>query len=102
MPDLIPVRAGFPGGRPLATTSVITIRHFPGDASARNAVQQAGLAWCDAPGTFTGTGPWLAWRSPQEAIAIGVEPARLRPLLAALAPGRNAGAAAADLSEAIG
>jgi sarcosine oxidase gamma subunit len=102
MPDLIPVRPGCPGGRLLAATSAITIRHFPGDASARHAVQQAGLAWCETPGTFTGTGPWLAWRSPQEAIAIGCEPARLRTLLAALAPGRNAGAAAVDISEAIG
>lgn len=101
MPELIPLRPGFPGVRLLASTSAITIRHFPGDASARTAVQQAGLAWCDTPGTFAGTGPWLAWRSPQETIAIGFEPARLRPLLAELAPGRHAGAAAADISEAI-
>lgn len=102
MPEPMPARRGLPGFRLLAGTSAITIRHFPGDPAARDAVQQAGLAWCDTPGTFTGTGPWLAWRSPQETIAIGVEPARLSGVLQALAPGRHAGAAAADISEAMG
>jgi sarcosine oxidase gamma subunit len=102
MPDLIPVRAGLPGCRLLAGTSAITIRHFAGDPTAREAVQQAGLAWCDTPGQLAGTGPWLAWRSPQEAIAIGFDPGPLRSVLAALAPGRHAGAAAADWSEALG
>lgn len=102
MPDLIPERAGLPGYRLPAATSAITIRHFAGDPAARDAVQQAGLAWCDTPGELAGAGPWLAWRSPQETIAIGFDPAPLRAVLAALAPGRHAGAAAADVSEAVG
>lgn len=102
MPDVIPARAGLPGARLLAATSAITIRHFPDDASARETVQQAGLPWCDTPGRLAGTGPWLAWRSPQETVAIGLHAAPLRLVLQALAPGRHPGAAAADLSEALG
>jgi len=90
------------GWRVVSDVAAIAIRHFPGDTSACDAVRQVGLGWADLPGELIGTDPWLAWRSPQESIAFGLERERLQPLLERLAPGRSDSAVAMDLSDALG
>lgn len=102
MAELIAAEPHLPGCRVVDSFSAVAIRHFPGDTSARDAVHQLGLAWSEAPGTLTGSDPWLAWRSPRETIAFGLERARSQELLERLAPGRSAGAMTIDVTEALG
>lgn len=102
MADREPADSRLPGSRVVSGCAVVTIRHFPGDTSARDAVRQLGLAWPGDPGELTGSDPWLAWRSPQESIAFGLERDRPQRLLERLAPGRSESAVAIDLSEALG
>ena len=101
MADLIVAQAGLPGCRAVQRCTAITIRHADGDASAREAVQQQGLTWPEQPGSLTGADPWLAWRSPSEIIALGLQTQRLTPLLEVLAAGRSESALAAGISEAL-
>jgi sarcosine oxidase gamma subunit len=101
MADPIGARDGLPGSRTLTQPTVLTIRHFPGDTSARDAVQQLGLPWSETPCRLTGSDPWLVWRSPQETIAIECEGGRLLQLLDLLTAGTSATAMAADHSEAV-
>ena len=102
MADAIAAKPRLAGWRVVSEFAAVAIRHFPGDTSASDAVRQIGLAWSDAPGELIGTDPWLAWRSPQESIAFGLERERLQPLLERLAPGRSDSAVAMDLSDALG
>jgi hypothetical protein len=101
MADLIIADSGRPGYRQLTAVSVVTIRHFAGDNSARDAAQAQGLNWSAVPGSLTGHDPYLAWRSPQETLALGLQPQPLRAVLDALAPGRSETALAVDLSESL-
>ncbi len=101
MVESLPVRDALPGFRRLSGLTVITLRHLEGDTSARAAAQAQGLPWCEAPGELAGSGPWLAWRSPRETIALGFESTLLPTLLQALAPGRSESAVAVDLSQAL-
>lgn len=101
MVELIQATSGHPGCRQLTGITTMTIRHFAGDISARDAVQAQGMTWSDAPGTLTGRDPYLAWRSPQESLALGHPTETLRALLQALAPGRSDSAVALDLSESL-
>jgi len=102
MAESIAVKPQLPGWRIVCEFAAVTIRHFPGDTCARDAAQQLGLAWSDAPGRLTGADPWLAWRSPQETIAFGLGRGRPQRLLELLAPGRSESAVAMDLSESLG
>lgn len=102
MADAIAAKPRLAGWRVVSEFAAVAIRHFPGDTSASDAVRQIGLAWSDAPGELIGTDPWLAWRSPQETIAIGLERGQLRSLMERLAPGRSDSAVAMDLSDALG
>jgi sarcosine oxidase gamma subunit len=101
MVELIPSQGGLPGCRRVRGLTAITIRHFPGDASAAEAVRTQGLVWSNLPGELSGSEPWLAWRSPNETIALGFTAAPIQAVLAALAPGRSASAMAANLSDAL-
>ncbi len=101
MADLIQAEAGAPGCRQLSGISVATIRHFGGDSSAREAVQAQGLEWSEVPGSLTGHDPWLAWRNPQETLALSLHPQALHSVRDALAPGRSETAVAIDLSESL-
>lgn len=101
MVESLPVRDALPGFVRLSGLTVITLRHLAGDTSARAAVQDQGLPWCEAPGELTGSGPWLAWRSPRETLALGFDATLLPALLQALAPGRSESAVAVDLSQAL-
>lgn len=101
MADLIAAPVGFPACRAVDRCTALTIRHAAGDQSAREAVHRLGLTWPDAPGTLTGADPWLAWRSPSEVIALGIETQRLTSLFDLLSPGRSESALAADIAEAL-
>lgn len=101
MADLIDAKAGQPGCRQLSGFTAVTIRYFAGDRSACQAVQAQGLIWPNAPGALTGHDPWLAWRSPQETLALGFQSSQLHALLHALAPGRSETAMAVDVSQAL-
>lgn len=101
MADLIDAKAGQPGCRQLSGFTALTIRHFAGDSSARQAVQAQGLIWPNLPGALAGHDPWLAWRSPRETLALGYQSAPLHALLDALAPGRSETAMAVDVSQAL-
>ena len=101
MAELIKAESGAPGWRQLSGVTALTIRHFAGDSSARDAVQAQGLNWSEVPGSLSGHGPYLAWRSPQETLTLGLQSEPLQALLAALAPGRSETAIAVDLSESL-
>jgi hypothetical protein len=101
MADLIDAKAGQPGCRQLSGFTAVTIRYFTGDRSASEAAQAQGLIWPGVPGALTSHDPWLAWRSPQETLALGFRSAALRALLHALAPGRSETALAVDVSQAL-
>ena len=104
MADLIDAKAGQPGCRQLSGFTAVTIRYFAGDRSASEAVQAQGLIWPNVPGELSGHDPWLAWRSPQETLALGFQSDALNALhalLQALAPGRSESALAVDVSQAL-
>lgn len=101
MVESLPARDALPGFVRLSGLTVITLRHLEGDTSARTAVQAQGLPWCAAPGELAGSGPWLAWRSPRETLALGSDGTLLPALLQALAPGHSDSAVAIDLSQAL-
>lgn len=101
MADLIDAKAGLPGCRQLSGFTALTIRHFAGDRSASEAVLAQGLIWPNEPGALAGQDPWLAWRSPQEIMALGFQSAPLHALLHVLAPGRSETAMAVDVSQAF-
>ena len=101
MVDLIQAASGAPGCRQLDGLTALTIRHFAGDSSAREAVQAQGLDWSEVPLSLTGCDPYLAWRAPQETLALGLQSAPLKALLTTLAPGRSEAAVAIDLSESL-
>ncbi|MEO7939864.1 MAG: hypothetical protein ABIR55_14660 [Burkholderiaceae bacterium] len=101
MVDGINAEPGRPGCRLLTGVCAVTVRHFPGDTRAQEALQAADLAWPQGPGQLTGDDPWLAWRSPQEMLLIGLRHAPVHAVLQSLAPGRSDSAVALDLSEAL-
>jgi sarcosine oxidase gamma subunit len=101
MAELICTTSGHPGYRQLTGITAVTVRHFAGDNSAHDAVLAQGMAWSDTAGMLTGQDPYLAWRSPQERIALGQQAQPLHALLASLAPGRSDTAVALDVSEAL-
>ena len=101
MDELIASQGGLPGCRRLRGLTAITIRHFPGDTRAAEAVRAAGLEWSNVPGDLVGKDPWLAWRSPQETMALGFTAEPLSAVLAALTPGQSDSAMAARLSDAL-
>ncbi|MBC7703449.1 MAG: hypothetical protein H7274_05830 [Rhodoferax sp.] len=101
MDDILSATSSRPGVRLMTGVSALTLRHFPGDTSVRDAAQAAGLVWPDQPGQVTGDDPWMAWRNPQETLAIGLRRAPLQAVLQSLAPGRSDTAVAFDLSEAL-
>lgn len=101
MVDCINAEPGRPGSRLLTGVSLVTVRHFPGDTHAQHAVQAAGLAWPQGPGQLTGEDPWMAWRSPQEMLLIGLRQEPVHAVLQSLAPGRSDSAVALDLSDAL-
>jgi hypothetical protein len=90
-----------PGVRPVHGLTVITIRHFPGDTHAAEAIRAQGLVWPNGPGELIGHEPWLAWRSPNETIALAFAAQPLAAVLAALAPGQSDSAMAANLTDAL-
>lgn len=90
-----------PQWRELSGISAITIRHFTADTDARAALKACHFAWPDRPGEFNGTDPLVAWRGPQELIALGLDGTYLRLLLTELAPGKFDTALAVDMSEAL-
>lgn len=101
MAEPIEAKAGQPGCRQLSGFTAVTIRYFADDRSASEAVQAQGLIWPSVPGELSGHDPWLAWRSPQETLALGFQSAALPALLHALAPGRSETALAVDVSQAL-
>lgn len=101
MADLIASREGVPGCRRVRGLTALTIRHFAGDTQAADAVRAQGLAWSNVPGDVTGNDPWLAWRGPQETMALGSSEKQLDAIRDALAPGKCESAMAADLSDAL-
>lgn len=101
MGERMDAAAGRPGYRLLSDIGAVTIHHFPGDTSAKDAAQAAGLAWPDSSGLMTGNDPWMAWRNPQEVLLTGQRRPPLQAVLQALAPGRSASAVALDLSESL-
>jgi hypothetical protein len=101
MPELINTKPGHPGCRQLTGFTAVTIRHLEGDSSAREAVQALGMSWSERPGSLTGRDPYMAWRGPQETLALGFQSEPLYALMNALAPGRSESAVAVDLSESL-
>ena len=101
MADMIIAESGQPGCRQITGVTAVMIRHFPGDTSARDAVQAQAMTWSNMAGALTGQDPYLAWRGPQEMIALGLQSEPLHTLLHSLAPGRSDSAIAVDLSEAL-
>jgi sarcosine oxidase gamma subunit len=99
--ELISAPPGGPGCRLLERFEALTIRHFPGDVSARAAVEATGLPWSDVPGRLLGDDPYLAWCAPQELLAAGLHASPLRSLREALKPGRSDTAMAVDISDAM-
>jgi hypothetical protein len=99
--ELIASRSGVPGCRRIHGLTAVVIRHLPGDSSTAQAVRDAGLSWSTVPGDLTGDGPWLAWRGPQEKLALGFPDEKLIALKASLAPGQCEAAMAADVSDAL-
>lgn len=83
--------------------AVATIRVFKGGepALAAAAGDALGAAWPQRHGEWTGTGPWLLWRSPQERLALACTREQLGALLSALRPGASESGCALDLSEAV-
>lgn len=95
----------FDGGAPFAWRrlgglTVVSLRWFGDDAGVRQSAQALGLAWPQAPCTFAGADPVIAWRSPQEAVGLGMHGTPLRALVDEWTPGRHALAAAFDRSDA--
>lgn len=91
-----------PSWKVLADMGVASLRQLGEGDAAQAAARELGLPWPARPLQVAGTEPcWLAWRGPQETIALARERKDLRPLLEALAPGRDALALAIDLSEAL-
>ncbi len=101
MAEFIKADSSAPGCRQLSGVTALTIRHFAGDSSARAAVLAQGLNWPELALSVSGQDPYLAWRSPQETLALGLRGEPLHALLAALAPGRSETAVAIDLSESL-
>jgi sarcosine oxidase gamma subunit len=104
--DELPIAApGRPGCREVAGLYIATVRHFPGDTTAAPALAAAGLPGLPPPRTLASAdaqaGPWLAWRGPQESLALSLDAAPLQALLRALEPGRSQPAMAAELSDAL-
>jgi sarcosine oxidase gamma subunit len=90
-----------PGVRRVHGLTVITVRHFPGDTRAAEAIRAQGLVRPNSPDELIGNDPWLAWRSPNETIALAFAAQPLAAVLAALAPGQSESAMAANLSDAL-
>jgi hypothetical protein len=90
-----------PSVRRLRGLTAMALRHSALDVTARSAVQGLGLAWPNAAGDVTGTGPWLAWRSPNEILVLGAASAPLQTLRDMLAPGQSETSVAIDVSQAM-
>lgn len=101
MADPITAMGSRPGYRILQGLTAISVRHFPGDVSARYAFESLNLPWSDKPGMLGGSDPWLAWRSPDEILAIGKAGATLGSLMSALEAGRSETAVAIEVSEGL-
>lgn len=101
MADAIAATALLPGARRVERFRAMTVRYFAGDTAAPGALRALAPDWSGKPGELVGSDPWLAWRSPQETIAVGLAAAPLQRLLVSLAPGRSETAYAADLSDAL-
>lgn len=88
----------------LSGWGVATIRVFKDDEPAVAAPAAAALhaAWPQQHGAWSGTDPWLTWRSRTERIALASSPDRLKKLLTELQPGNSEAGCAIDLSEAVG
>ncbi len=86
----------------LPELAVASLRQLGGGDGAQRAARGLGLPWPGRPLQVVGAEPcWLAWRGPQETIALARDRKDLRPLLEALPPGRDELALAIDLSEAL-
>ena len=90
-----------PVGSTLRGLTVLTVRPCEGDDRAAEALRAQALTLSNVPGDLTGNDPWLAWRSPQETLALGTSARQLDTLRAALAPGTCESAMAAELSDAL-
>ena len=103
MAELPNAAPGLPGCRELQGLHGATVRHFAGDESAALALTAIGLPGLPSPGVLAAagdSGPWLAWRAPQESVLLSLDAAPVRALLQALEPGRSETAMAADLGDA--
>lgn len=105
MAELPTAAPGLPGCRELQGLHVATVRHAAGDATASAALSAIGLPGLPRPGVLArasaDTGPWLAWRAPQECVLLSLDAAPVQALLLALEPGRSPSAMAAALGEGL-
>ncbi|WP_324103563.1 hypothetical protein [Noviherbaspirillum sp.] len=87
----------------LAGWNVATIRVFKNGepAVAAAATDALGIAWPQSHGAWSGSDPWMIWRSPVERIVLSSSQQSLQTLLANLRPGRMDAGCAVDLAEAI-
>lgn len=90
-----------PSCRLLTGLTAIKVSRFVSDTSVHTAMQSVGMAFPLTPGELSGSGPWLVWLNPREALALGPDAAPLRQLLATLAPGRSETAMAVDVSDSF-
>lgn len=105
MAELPNAAPGLPGCRELQGLQAAAVRHFAGDDSAAQAVAAIGLPGLPPPGVLASaageSGPWLAWRAPQECLLLSLDAAPVCTLLQALEPGRSESAMAANLGDAV-
>lgn len=105
MAELPNAAPGLPGCRELQGLHVATVRHFAGDDTAARALAAIGLHGLPTPGVLAAaagdSGPWLAWRAPQESLLLSLAAAPVRTLLQALEPSRSETAMTADLGDAV-
>jgi len=82
---------------------VAIVRHFGDSPKAREAFDEAGLAWPDKTlDMHSSNGNLVARRHASEVVVAGERSRSIRQVLAALAPGRVPDAMAIDLSHGLG
>lgn len=81
--------------------TVLSLRHFESDRGMRDAMAATSLSLPNVPGELTGSGPWLAWRSPTETWLLEAGARASADLLARFAPGASPTAMAVDISDAL-
>jgi sarcosine oxidase gamma subunit len=91
------------GARRLDAAGVAIVRHFGNSPKAREAFDQAGLAWPDKTlDMHLSNGNLVARRHPSEVVVVGEDLQSIRQVLVSLTPGRIPEAMALDLSHGFG